>query len=49
MNKYTKPEITIVNFEAVNVIATSGTGSRSLTTWGSNIKSVDASEIDLFD
>lgn len=49
MNKYTKPEMTIVSFETINIIATSGDSAGDLQTWGSNLKSVDSDEVvDMF-
>lgn len=47
MNNYEKPTANIVEFETTNVIATSDVFDLLLT-WGSNIGSSNAGEVDFY-
>lgn len=49
MNKYTKPELKIVCFEPINIIATSVDFTGELQTYGQNVNSVNAADVtDIF-
>ena len=45
MNKYIKPEMVVVSFETVNIIARSSNENANLQTWGSNLKTVDSNDV----
>lgn len=52
MNKYTKPEIEILDFAEVDVITTSGEGPENtpekLITWGTMSQNVNSENVALF-
>ncbi len=52
MNKYTKPEIEILDFAEVDVIATSGeepvNTPEKLITWGTMSRNVNSEDVALF-
>ena len=52
MNKYTKPEIEILDFAEVDVIATSGEEvehtPENLITWGKRSQNVNSEDVALF-
>ena len=46
MKEYTKPEIKIEKFDISDVITTS---ENALETWGTNVKTVDAVNVNVFE